>query len=102
MGVGLPPRGGSLRLPRQSRGGGERDSAWGGRGSARRQAAYERGDTRRGGASGRRGDGWGCGGRHAGGDNNVRRAPEEEETRVLHAEVGDCSPIAASFRSVRA
>jgi hypothetical protein len=28
--------------------------------------------------------------------------PEEEETRVFHPEVGNCSPIAVSFRSARA
>jgi hypothetical protein len=50
MGVGLPPRGGSLRPLAQSRGGGGRDDAWGGCGSARRQATYERGAARHGGA----------------------------------------------------
>jgi hypothetical protein len=47
MGDGLSPRGGSIRPLAQSRGGGRGDSAWGRHGSARRQAAYERGDTRR-------------------------------------------------------
>jgi hypothetical protein len=46
MGDGLPPRGGSICPLAQSRGGGERDSAWGGRGSARHQGAYERGVAR--------------------------------------------------------
>jgi hypothetical protein len=59
MGDGLPPRGGSLRPLTQSRGGGGRDSAWGGRGNARRQAAYERGAARRGGAGARCWDDWG-------------------------------------------
>jgi hypothetical protein len=45
MGDGLSPRGGSLHPPRQSRGGGRGDSAWGRRGSTHRQAAYERGDA---------------------------------------------------------
>jgi hypothetical protein len=45
----------------------------------------------------RRGDGWGCGGGHTGGGNNVRRAPEEKETRVFHLEVGDFFPLVASF-----
>jgi hypothetical protein len=58
-----------------------------GRGSARRQAAYERGGTCRGGAGARRWDDRGCGGGH-----NVRRAPEEEETGIFHPEVGDRSP----------
>jgi hypothetical protein len=49
-GGGLSPIGGSLRPLTQSCGGGKGDSAWGGRGSARRQAAYERGDACRGGA----------------------------------------------------
>jgi hypothetical protein len=102
MGVELPREVGGFTSLAQSRGSGGRDSAWGGRGSARCQVAYERGDARREGACARHGDGWGCNGGHTGGDNNVRRAPEEEETRVLHPEVGDCSPIAASFRSVRA
>jgi hypothetical protein len=102
MGDGLPREVGAFAPLAQSRGGGGRDSAWGGRGSAYRQAAYERGDARRGGAGARRGDGWGCGGCHAGGGNNVCRAPEEEETRVFHPEVGDCFPIATSFRLVRA
>jgi hypothetical protein len=93
---------GSLRPLAQSCGGGGRDSAWGGCGSARRQAAYEGGNTRRRGTGACRGDGWGCGGNHAGGGNNIYRASEEEKTRVFHPEVGDCFPIAASFRSVRA
>jgi hypothetical protein len=97
MGVGLPPRGGSLRPLAQSRGGGGRDDTWGWRGSARRQASYERGDARRGGASVRRGYGWGRGGGHAGGGYSARRAPEEEETRVFHREVGDCFPSATFF-----
>jgi hypothetical protein len=95
MGVGLPPRGGSLLPLAQSREGGGRDGAWGGRGSARRQASYKRGDARR-------GDGWGRGGGYAGGGYSARRAPKEEETRVFHPEVGDCFPLAASFRSSRA
>jgi hypothetical protein len=91
MGDGLPLRGGSLRPLAQSRGGGGRDSAWGGRGNARRQAAYERGATRRGGAGARRWDDWGRGGGHASGGHSVRRAPEEDEAGILHPEVGDCS-----------
>jgi hypothetical protein len=51
MGDGLLPRGGSLRPLAQGRGGGRGVSAWGGSGSARCQAAYERGDARRGVAS---------------------------------------------------
>jgi hypothetical protein len=81
----------------QSRGGGGRDGAWGGCGSTRRRATYERGDTCRGGAGAHRGDGWGCGGGHTGGGNNVCRAPEEKETRVSHPKVGDCFPLVASF-----
>jgi hypothetical protein len=95
MGDGLPPRGGSLGPLAQSCEGGRGDSTWGRRGSARRQAAYERGDACR------RND-WGCGGGHAGGGNNVRRAPEEEETGIFHPEVGDRSSVAASFKWVRA
>jgi hypothetical protein len=93
--MGSPQEVGAFAPLAQSRGGGGRDSAWGGRRSARRQATYEIGDARR-------GDSWGCGGGHAGGSNNVCRAPEEEETRVFHPEVGDCFLISASFRSVRA
>jgi hypothetical protein len=85
----------------QSREGGGRDSAWGGRGSARRQAAYERGDARCGGTGARRGDDWGCSDGHAGGSNNICRAPEEEETRIFLPEVGDCSSIATSFKWAR-
>jgi hypothetical protein len=59
MGYGLPPRDGSLRPLAQSRGGGEGNDAWGGGGSARRQAAYRRGSACRGGIGTRRGDGWG-------------------------------------------
>jgi hypothetical protein len=77
----------------QSREGGKGDSAWGGRESARRQAAYERGDARRGGSDARHGDDWGCGGGHAGRGHNVRQAPEEEEAGILHPKVGDRSPI---------
>jgi hypothetical protein len=86
----------------QSRGGGRGDDAWGERGSTRRQAAYERGDAHRGGAGARPWDDWGRGGGHAGGGYSARRAPEEEEAGILHPEVGDRSPIAASFRSARA
>jgi hypothetical protein len=75
MGAGLPSRGGSLRPVAQSRGGGGRDGAGGGRRSARRQATYERGDACRRGAGARRGDGWGCSGGHTGGGNNVRASP---------------------------
>jgi hypothetical protein len=57
MGDGLPPRDGSLRPLAQSREGGEGNGAWGGGGSARRQAAYRRGSACRGGAGTRRGDG---------------------------------------------
>jgi hypothetical protein len=98
MGAGLPPRGGSLHRLAQSRGGGGRDGAWGGRRSACHQATYKRGAARRGGADACRGDGWGCGGGHTGGGNNVRRAPEEKETRVFDPEVGAHFPIVASFR----
>jgi hypothetical protein len=97
----LPERWEPLLLSPRA-GGGRGDSAWGGRGSARRQAAYKRGDARCGGTGTRRWDEWGCGGGHASGGYNVRRAPEEEETRILHPEVGDRSPIAASFRWARA
>jgi hypothetical protein len=55
MGDELSPRGGSLRPLAKSRGGGIGDSAWGGRGSTRRQAAREGGDARRGGTRARRG-----------------------------------------------
>jgi hypothetical protein len=88
----LSPRGGSLRPLAQSRGGSRGDGAWGGRGSTRRQAAYERGDARRGGAGTRRGDDWGYGGGHVGHGHNARRAPEEDEAGLLHPEVSDCSP----------
>jgi hypothetical protein len=77
MGVGLPPRGGSLRPLAQSRGGGERDGAWGGAGSARRWASYERGDARREGTGARCKDSWGRGGDYAGGGYSAHRAPEE-------------------------
>jgi hypothetical protein len=90
MGDGLSPRCGSLRPLAQSRGGGRGDSAKGGRGSIRRQAAYERGHARR-------GDDWGCGGGHAGLGHNARRAPEEEEVGLLHPEVGDHSPVRCIF-----
>jgi hypothetical protein len=59
MGARLPPRGGSLHPLAQSRGGGGRDDAWGGRRNARRQATYEGGDAHREGAGTRRGDGRG-------------------------------------------
>jgi hypothetical protein len=45
----------------------------------------------------RRGDGWGCGGGHTGGGDDVRRAPEEKEARVFHHEVGDYFPLIALF-----
>jgi hypothetical protein len=98
MGAGLPPRGGSLHPLAQSHGGDGRNGAWVGHRSARRQATYERGDARRGGAGARREEGWGCGGGHTSGGNNVCRAPEEKETRLFHPEVGDCFPLVASFR----
>jgi hypothetical protein len=80
------PREVGARAPlAQSRGGGRGDSARGGRGSTRRQAAYERGGARR-------EDDWRCGGGHVG-----RRAPEEEEAGLLHPEVGDRSPILRIF-----
>jgi hypothetical protein len=47
MGDEPTPRGGSLRPLAQSRGGGRGDSSWGERGSARHQAAHERGDAHR-------------------------------------------------------
>jgi hypothetical protein len=86
----------------QSRGGGRGDDARGGRGSARRQAAYERGRACRGGTGARYWDDWGRGGGRTGGGYTARRAPEEEEAGILHPEVGDRSRTAASFRSVRA
>jgi hypothetical protein len=86
----------------QSRGGGERDGAWGGRRSARRRATYKGGNARRGGAGARRGDGRGCGSGHTGGGDNVRRAPEEKEARVFLPEVGDYFPLIALFRLARA
>jgi hypothetical protein len=101
-GTGSPREVGAFAPLAQSRGGGGRDSTWGGRESACRQAACEGGDARHGSAGARRGDGWGCGGNHASGGNNVCRAPEEEKTRVFHPEVGDCFLTTASFRSVRA
>jgi hypothetical protein len=55
MGDELSPRGGSPRPLAKSREGGRGDSAWGGCGSTRRQAACKRGDARRGGAGVRRG-----------------------------------------------
>jgi hypothetical protein len=45
----------------------------------------------------RRGDDWGRGGGHASGGHNVRLATEGEEAGILHPEVGDHSPITASF-----
>jgi hypothetical protein len=102
MGVGLPPRGGSLHPLAQSRGGGGRDGAWGGCRSAHRLATYERGDAHHGGAGARHGDGWGRGGGHADGGYSARRAPEKKETRVFHPEVGDCFPLVAFFWSVGA
>jgi hypothetical protein len=92
MGAGPPREVGAFTPLAQSRGGGERDSASGGRRSARRQATYKRGDARHDGAGTCRGDGWGCGGGHTGGGNNVRRAPDEKEKGVFHPEVGDCFP----------
>jgi hypothetical protein len=97
MGDMLSPRGGSLRPLAQSRGGGRGDNAWGGRESARHQAAYKRGDARLGGADAHRGVDWGWGGGHAGGGHNVRRAPEEEEAGILHPEVGDRCPTRRVF-----
>jgi hypothetical protein len=97
MGAGLPLRGGSLHPLAQSREGGGGDGAWGGCRSACRQATYERGDACRGGTGAHRGDGWGCGGGHTGGGNNVRRAPEEKEARVFHPEVGDYFLLIAFF-----
>jgi hypothetical protein len=55
VGGGLPPRGGILRPLTESRGGGRGTSAWGGRGSACRQAVYGRGGTRHEGVGARRG-----------------------------------------------
>jgi hypothetical protein len=94
-GSGSPREVGAFAPLAQSRGGGGRDGAWGGCGSARRQETYERGDARRGGIGTHHGDGWGRGGGHAGGGYNARRAPEEEETGVFHPEVGDCFPSTA-------
>jgi hypothetical protein len=70
--------------------------------SARHQATYEGGDAHSGGAGARRGDGWGCGGGHTGGGDNVRRAPEEKEARIFLPEVGDYFPLIALFRLARA
>jgi hypothetical protein len=80
MGAGLPPKGGSLHPLAQSRGGGGRDGASGGRTSARRQATYERGNARRRSVGAHRGDGRGCGGGHTGGGNHVRRAPDHVQS----------------------
>jgi hypothetical protein len=63
--MGSPREVGAFAPVVQSRGGGRGDSAWGGRGRARRQEAYERGGA------------WGRGGGHAGGGHSIRRAPEE-------------------------
>jgi hypothetical protein len=100
MGDGLSPSGGSLRPPlAQSRGGGRGHSTRGGRGNARRQAAYKRGDARRRGVGARRLDNRGCSSGHAGGGHNVRRAPDEEETGILHPEVGDRCPTRRIFET---
>jgi hypothetical protein len=88
---------GALAPLAQSRRGSGRDGVWGGCRSARRQATYERGDAHRGGTGARRGDGWGCGGDHTGGGNNVSRAPEEKEVRVFHPEVGTYFPLVVFF-----
>jgi hypothetical protein len=99
IGDGLPREVGAFAPLAQSRGGGRGDSAWGGRGSACRQVAYKRGDARRGGAGAHRWDNRGCGGGHAGGGNNVRRGPEEEETGILHPELGDRCPTHRIFEA---
>jgi hypothetical protein len=82
-----PLRGGGLRPLTKSRRGGRGTSAWGGRGSARRQAVYERGGVHRRGAGARHGGIQ----EHCSGDvghhHSVRRALEEEEAWLLHLEV---------------
>jgi hypothetical protein len=102
IGDGLPREVGAFAPLSQSRGGGRGDDAWGGRGSARHQAAYERGDARRRGAGACRWDDWGRGGGHAGGGYSARQALEEEEAGLLHPELGDRSLISVFFRSARA
>jgi hypothetical protein len=79
MGAGFPPKGGILHPLAQSRRGGGRDGTWGGRGSARRQATYKRGDARHGGASARRGDDWGCNGGHTGGATTFTEPPRKRK-----------------------
>jgi hypothetical protein len=59
MGTDSPREVGAFAPLAQSRGGSRGDSAWGGRGSAHLQAAYERGNACRGGTGARRGDDWG-------------------------------------------
>jgi hypothetical protein len=59
MGRGSTREVGAFAPLAQSRGGGRGDDAWSGRGSVRRQAAYERGDVRHGGAGAHCWDGWG-------------------------------------------
>jgi hypothetical protein len=66
-GSGSPREVGAFAPLAQSRGGGRRDGAWGGRRSARRQASYERGDAHLRGTGACRRDGWGRGGSYAGG-----------------------------------
>jgi hypothetical protein len=94
-----PPRPEPRRWQRRQRlgrapggGGGCAAGGGGGRGPPPRQAAYERGDARR-------WDDRGCGSDHAGGGRNVRRAPEEEETGILHPEVGDHCPTRRIFET---
>jgi hypothetical protein len=71
----------------KSRGGGRGTSAWGGHGSARHQAVYERGGARREGADmHHRGVRECCSG-NTDCHHSVRRALEEEEARLLHLEV---------------
>jgi hypothetical protein len=102
MGVGLPPRGGSLRPPRPEPRRRRKRRRLGRARERHSRASYERGDARHGGAGACRGDGWGRGGGYVGGGCSARRAPKEEETRVFHLEVGDYFPSATSFRSARA
>jgi hypothetical protein len=68
-------------------GGGRGTSAWGGRGSARRQAVYGRGDACRRGADARREGVWECCGGDADRCHSVCQALEEEKAGRVHLEV---------------
>jgi hypothetical protein len=97
MGDGLSPRGVSLRRPRPEPRRRQRRHHLGRAQERPPQEAYERGSVRRGGTGARRWDDRGCSGGHAGGSHNVHRAPEEEETGILHPEVGDHCPTRRVF-----